>query len=148
MSTSAFVKGFVVGAVVVGAALGTHIYALNQQKSQVEARLAQVQNAGQQLLTQARELAKPDLPVEVSTRAALLGAGRVLVIRNDSPKELDITAQFKRGDGPAVTQALVIQPNGFTQVGKDQGWTFARGDSVVLSNPDFRPWHNPSITWQ
>jgi hypothetical protein len=97
------------------------------------------------LQMQSNELAKPDLPVRVGLRRALLASGLVLTMQNASGSDLPITATFGRPGAAPQTRELVLPANGVKQIGENDGWAFAAGDSVVLSNPNFRPWKNPSL---
>jgi hypothetical protein len=98
-----------------------------------------------QRAAQVLAFAKPDLPVRVGLRRALLGAGMVLTVRNISRSDLPVTATFARPGAPPETRELVIPPNGVREIGRLQGWEFLPGDSVALQNPTFRGWVNPSL---
>jgi hypothetical protein len=113
-----------------------------------DATRAQVQFAQAEIHAQqerALELAKPDLPVRVALRRALLGAGQVLTVQNVSSSDLPITADLGRADAPSQTRELVIPHNGIREMGEQQGWAFLVGDSVALRNPRFRDWRNPPL---
>jgi hypothetical protein len=98
-----------------------------------------------EIIATRNQLAKPDLPVRVGLRRALLASGLVLTMQNASGSDLPITATFGRPGAAPQTRELVLPANGVKQIGENDGWAFAAGDSVVLSNPNFRPWKNPSL---
>ena len=100
-----------------------------------------------QLQQRMNELGKRDLPVRVGSRKALLSAGRVLMVQNLSAADLPVTAVFGRPGAPSQTRELVISANGTEQIGERQGWQFADGDSVRLSNPRYRDWANEHLVF-
>lgn len=90
----------------------------------------------QQLAAEAR----PDLPVNLSFRKALLSAGLVGVFRNTSSQELEFVLDLESpATGRHIRKSIVLNPNGFLEIGAPQGWAFAPGQRIVLNNPAFRP---------
>ncbi|HEX4051176.1 MAG TPA: hypothetical protein VHY19_09880 [Steroidobacteraceae bacterium] len=154
-SPRAFVMGLVAGVVVVGAPVGRYAYIVTQQKGDLEsqvmdlqARNGRMQQAGQQLLAKAQQLAKRDLPVSILYRQhVLFVTGAQLIIKNNSVSDLPITAEFDRPDSPSVTREVVVPANGSVTQDSRQGWAFEPGDSIKLHNPEYRDWINPSIRW-
>lgn len=155
MNARAFIMGLVAGVVVVGAPVGRYAYIVTQQKGDLEAQVVNLQarnsrleQAGQQLLTKAQQLAKRDLPVSILYRQhVLFVTGAQLIIKNNSGSDLPITAEFDRADSPSVTREVVVPANRFVTIDSRQGWAFEPGDSIKLHNPQFRDWVNPSIRW-
>jgi len=131
------VLGFLCGALLVGVPYVKYTMDLRYEIIATRNQLARLQ-------MQSNELAKPDLPVRVGLRRALLASGLVLTMQNASGSDLPITATFGRPGAAPQTRELVLPANGVKQIGENDGWAFAAGDSVVLSNPNFRPWKNPS----
>jgi hypothetical protein len=105
-------------------------------QAQASAEQQQLKTADSQLAAEAR----PDLPVNLSFRKALLSAGLVGVFRNTSSKILQFTLDL---DSPAtgqhVSRAYTLNPNGFLEIGAQQGWAFAPGQHITLNNPAYRP---------
>lgn len=134
--------------------LGYYVSQLQGQIAQLKDQVNSNANTVAQLNARVRanadtinKLAKQDLPVRVATRPALLSGGRVLLIQNLTSTELPVTATFGRAGAPSQTRELVIPPNGTQQIGEREGWQFASGDSVKLSNPTYRDWSNPNLVF-
>lgn len=124
----ATLAALVVAAIAVGVG-----YLRYQKEQQLSAAVAQ-----QAATIQAE--AKPDLPLSVGFRRALIGTGRVLVLRNNSASDLDL-AVIVRSDATGLVQRreLDVPANRVIQLGPAQGWSFAPGQRVVFRNVGFRP---------
>jgi hypothetical protein len=97
-----------------------------QQLQSTEARLAQE--------------VRPDLSLKVGFRPALLGGGKVAVIQNVSNREIEVTLDvMSPATGLTYHRALVLDANRVQQIGKAEGWEFATGQQIRLSNPQYRP---------
>jgi hypothetical protein len=80
-------------------------------------------------------MSKPAMPVTVQERKALLGPGKVVLITNVSNSELSVLATFTSTATHATTsKQLVIEPHKVAEIGYAQGWAFASGDMIRLSN--------------
>lgn len=112
---------------------------LQQQQSDLASQRDELEQQQSNLQAQAAQLAKPDLPVQVSVHAALFGTGKQLEIHNLTANPLPITATFGRAGFPSVTKELVVPARFQTLIGTQQGWSFLPGDTVSLSNPRYRP---------
>jgi hypothetical protein len=114
-----------------------------QAHSEAAATEAQAAAEQQQLQTTQAKLTaetRPDLPVSLSFRKALLNAGLVGVFRNTSGKELEFTLDLESpATGRHVHRAIVLDPNGFFEIGAKEGWLFAPGQRIMLNNPEYRP---------
>jgi hypothetical protein len=119
-----------------------HVEAAGLQ-TKVQATEAQATAEAQQLQSTEARLAaeaRPDLPISVSFRQALLSAGLVGVFRNTSGKELEFTLDLTSpATGQHVRRSAVINPNGVLQIGAQEGWAFAPGQRIMLNNPSYRP---------
>lgn len=110
-----------------------------QAHSDAAASEAQATTDEQHLQTQLAAEARPDLPVSVQFRKALLGPGLVGVFRNDSGKTLEFTLDLQSDvTGHHVRRAVVLNPNQFIEIGAKQGWPFAPGQRITLENPAYR----------
>jgi len=90
----------------------------------------------QQLAAEAR----PDLPVNLSFRKALLSTGLVGVFHNTSAQELEFVLDLESpATGRHIRKSVVLNPNGFLEIGAQQGWPFAPGQRIILNNPAYRP---------
>lgn len=97
----------------------------------------------QQLVEQERLLAearKPVLPVRVTYRSAFMGPGLVAVFHNDSDAMLEFVASFT-SPGTNTNQAyrLVLGAKERKDVGHLEGWQFAPGHRISLTNAGYRP---------
>lgn len=114
-----------------------------QAHSTADATAAQASAEQQQLQSTEAKLAaetRPDLPVNLSFRKALLSAGLVGVFRNTSGNELEFTLDLESAaSGRHIRKAVVLNPNGILQIGAHEGWPFAPGQRYVLNNPAYRP---------
>lgn len=101
-----------------------------------------LQQAQQQLLTthdQLMQATKPDLPVSLGFRPALLGSGLVGVFKNTSSSSLEVAAIFSSpATGSRQEANLVIPPNGVKEIGHAEGWPFAPGQHIKLTNNRYR----------
>jgi hypothetical protein len=137
--------GLAGGAFVVSAPLGKYTLDLRsafdsaqQELVNLQSEVTRLQTANSQLQAQRVELVKPDLPVSVSVRHAIFGAGLVVALKNTSPSDLAVTGEFRRPGAASQTRELVIPANGAREIGEREGWAFVVGDTIVLSNPQFR----------
>lgn len=82
---------------------------------------------------------RPELPVIVNYRAALVGSGTVLQVSNQTANRLTLTLTVTRGATDKLTRPLDLGPNDRAEIGRLQGWSFQTGDRVVLEHPNYRP---------
>jgi hypothetical protein len=112
-------------------------------RDQLAAAQNQVSNEQHKLQSTEANLAaeaRPDLPINLSFRKALLNPGLVAVLRNTSSRELEITLDVESSvSGQRIRRAVVINPNGVWEFGAQEGWPFAPGQRVTLNNPAYRP---------
>ena len=82
--------------------------------------------------------AKTALPAVVSFRSSMLGKGLVAVIENTSDRYLTVILGVRN---PTLSTAksfkLELDPQSRTDFGHLEGWQFAAGDEVSLSNDEF-----------
>ena len=120
---------------------------LRQQVSQLQLQVSELeQKASQQtaaLQSQSSVIqaeAKPDLPLSVGFRAALLGTGRVMILRNNSGRYLDLAVIVtSTATGLVQRREVGLPANRVVQLGSAQGWSLVPGQRVVFRNADFRP---------
>jgi hypothetical protein len=153
------VIGLVIGAVVAGSPLfylkaqaikelnaataeltaaSSSVVALTKQMQELEAERNALQSQMTDQQKMAEELAKPDLPIQLSVRKGILDAGYVLTIRNVVAQEIAVNATFGGPSGAEQTRRLVLPPNGVREVGESEGWAFSSRDAVTLRNPNYR----------
>ena len=110
-----------------------------QQLSTDQNRLADAQErqaaTNQQLLASLR----PDLPIRLSFHRGVLTEGEVATLVNFSGRTLEIALDVDSPTGEHFHHTVVINPGRFIEFGQRQGWAFASGQLVTLSNPGYRP---------
>jgi hypothetical protein len=83
--------------------------------------------------------AKPELPISVSFRPAILGQGLVAQFRNNSGAALEVELTLNRPATNTYQREVLELPAGLTEIGPLQNWTFVPGQQVKLANVSFRP---------
>jgi hypothetical protein len=133
---------FVLALVAVGAGMlaYTQHNAVTALTAQLAAATKDAEQAHNEATAKLTAEARPDLPVSLSFRRALLSAGLVGVFRNTSANELEFTLDLdSAATGRHVRKAVVLNPNSVLEIGAQQGWAFALGQRVTLNNPAYRP---------
>ncbi|MDX1914190.1 MAG: hypothetical protein SFU55_01295 [Methylophilus sp.] len=83
---------------------------------------------------------KPELPINVSYRQALMGDGLVAQFTNNSDRFLSIVATFLNPTtNQHMTTRLDLAPRAIKEVGHLEGWTFSSGDQLTIKNNDYEP---------
>jgi hypothetical protein len=83
--------------------------------------------------------AKPELPIEINYRRALMGPGLVVSFKNASNRHLAVVATFynptlKKED----SYRLDLAPQIPQEVGHAEGWAFASGDSIKIIHNEYK----------
>lgn len=87
---------------------------------------------------QAVAAAKPALPVVVGFRSSMLGKGLVAVIENTSDRFLTVSLAVRKPTQSNFKRfEIELEPRANTHFGHLEGWQFASGDEVGLSNDEF-----------
>lgn len=87
---------------------------------------------------QAREAARPALPVVVGFRSSMLGQGLVAMIENTSDRYLTVVLAVHNPTLSTVKRfTLELAPRSSTDFGHLEGWQFASGDEVALFSDAF-----------
>jgi hypothetical protein len=111
-----------------------------QQLEATQAQLTETQSQLMEKQAQLAEINKPELPVTVSFKSSLSGAGLVGVFKNTSVSPLEVAAVFSSpATGGKRAANLVIPANGVKEVGHVEGWPFAAGQHIQLMNNRYRP---------
>ena len=95
------------------------------------------------LTTEANEkiqaLSKRDLPVIVSFRTSLLGSELIAAFKNTSGSQLEVAGTFSSSATSQTKEiSFVVPPNGIKELNASDGWPFAKGQQIKLSNANFR----------
>lgn len=76
----------------------------------------------------------PEVSVHVTFRPALLGSGDVVTIRNVGNSTSEFIVVITRpSSGRSAKFQFVLDPNGATEIGHQEGWPFIPGDQVSIS---------------
>lgn len=118
-------------------------------RGQLGTKQQQLTEARQQLTAARRQLAadqtriaseaRPDLPIKLTFRPSPLRQGEVALMENLSSRTLEVTLDIKGATGAHFTHTLVINPGQMGHFGPQDGWAFAAGQILTLSNPAYRP---------
>ena len=120
----------------------------NDQSQQLRGQIAQLSTELRRESTQLTAEAKPDLPITMGFRPAILGQGLVMELRNNSGSDIEVAAVFSSDvTGQNQRRNLVLPANRILSFGSNEGWAFEPGQHVSLSNTSYRPgtWVVPSM---
>lgn len=82
---------------------------------------------------------RPEIPVNVSFRKALLSSGGVASFRNRSSRSIAVTATIERpSSGQSRIFDLTLDPAHTKEIGEREGWAFVSGDTVTLTEPEHK----------
>lgn len=106
--------------------IGFDVYRIQKESEIIEKELAEY-------------AARPEMPIEISYRSAILGPGIVAIFKNVSGRHLAVVATFSN---PTLkkTQSyrLDLSPNNILEFGHSEGWVFASGDTVGITHNDYK----------
>ncbi len=112
---------------------------LNQQVKQLTNSLNTSLALATEANTKIQTLSKRDLPIILSFQKTFLTQELIATFRNLTSVDLEVAAVFTSPATNAQKDVnLVIPANGFIQFGKAQGWSFAAGQHIKLSNNEYR----------
>ena len=121
---------------IVGFILGIFAVAISYINLESEAKY----NQAKADMLAAQLTAKPDIPISVSIREALMGSGLVAQLTNNSDRYIAVVATFTNPTtNQSVTTRIDISPNDTKEIGHLEGWAFASGDQILLEHNDYRP---------
>jgi hypothetical protein len=110
-----------------------------EQLESVQSHLNDAQLQLQETQRQLADATKPVLPITVSFHKSLSGSGLVGVFRNSSVSPLEISAVFSSpATGGKRAANLVIPANGVKEIGHVEGWPFAAGQHIQLTNHQYK----------
>lgn len=117
---------------------------LIETRNQLTDRLREIEQLKAQLayketdVQQARETARPALPVVVGFRSSMLGQGLVAVIENISDRYLSVVLAVRN---PTLSTGkrfqLELEPRSKIDFGHLEGWQFASDDEVSVFSDEF-----------
>lgn len=112
---------------------------VNDHARQLEQQLAQQASAIQRQFATIEAEAKPDLPLSVGFRHAVLANGLVMELRNNSSVELQVAVIVSSSaTGLGQQKPVALPPNRIVELGPPL-WSIAAGDRVQFRNINFRP---------
>lgn len=81
---------------------------------------------------------KPDMPVSVSFRPALLDNSLVARFRNKSDRHLTVVVKFEnRTLNQQMSSYIVLGPRETKEIGWLEGWAFMSGEYITMSHEDY-----------
>jgi len=81
---------------------------------------------------------KPAIPVVISYRPSVIGAGKVAIFSNQTGNRLTITVEFgNTKTKQQKTGVIDLEANGKTEIGWAEGWMFESGETITISHPDY-----------
>jgi hypothetical protein len=90
---------------------------------------------------QKAEQQKPEMPLQLTYRKAVIGPGLVVGLNNLSERHLAVVLTVTN---PTTKQErsfrVDMSPKHTTEIGHLEGWAFASGDLVKVVHSDYRPW--------
>lgn len=88
-----------------------------------------------------KESNRPELPISLQHRAAMLDDSRVIKITNISTNNIRVIATFERPQtGEVKTETLNLAGNDAISIGQLEGWGFKSGDIITLKSDKFKSW--------
>jgi len=83
--------------------------------------------------------ARPEMPVELSYRSALMGPGLVIVMKNTSARHLSVVATFLNPTlNKEESYRIDISPSSVKEVGHAEGWAFSSSDVIKLIHNEYK----------
>ena len=117
---------------------------LIEARNQLTERLREIEQLKAQLayretdVQQARETARPALPVVIGFRSSMLGQGLVAMFENTSDRYLSVVLAVRNPPSSTANRfQLELAPRSRTDFGHLEGWQFASGDEVGLFSDAF-----------
>lgn len=81
---------------------------------------------------------KPNMPIQVTYRASLLGEGYVGVFTNQSSRLLAVMVTAQNPSfGRQQNFRLDVPPNQSREIGHLEGWTFVSGDLITVTHAEY-----------
>lgn len=123
-------KGFIIIVALLLVAGGFYFYFQNEgEKQELRRQIAH---------TQAVIEKKPEMPIELGKRDALLGDGEVVQLKSIFSRNLTVTVKCMRpGLGDQKTFSVELIPNQPKEIGHLEGWAFKKGDRITISHSAF-----------
>ena len=82
---------------------------------------------------------RPEMPIELNYRKALMGPGLVIVFKNTSTRHLSMAATFVN---PTLKKEenyrLDLSPGIVKEIGHIEGWAFSSGDVIKLTHNEYK----------
>ena len=88
-----------------------------------------------------KEESLPALPIDVSVRESMIGAGKVIQVKNTSNQTLMVILSL---NNPTTKQEksfrLDIPAGRLREIGHLEGWIVASGDNIEIRNETYKTW--------
>jgi hypothetical protein len=115
---------------------------VNAERQQLSAAQHEVSEDQRELHgTEARRAteSRQEMPIRMTFHDAILRSGKVAVLQNLSDADIEVELEAQSPSTRAhMRQRLVVNAHGMLRFGPQQGWPFAAGQVVTLSNAKYR----------
>jgi septal ring factor EnvC (AmiA/AmiB activator) len=112
---------------------------LSAVQHEVSENQRQLHSAEARLATESRQEARQEMPIRMTFHDAILRSGKVAVLQNLSDADIEVELDaHSPSTGAHIRQRLVVNAHGMLRFGPQQGWPFAAGQVVTLSNAKYR----------
>lgn len=115
----------------------------------LESQITILQNSNKTLFSESAKIKeeseriksiKPDMPVSISFRSAMMGPGLVAIISTTIKKPLPVIATFSNPSlGRTKKMELHLSANSSTEIGHAEGVILESGDTITIENKNFSP---------
>ncbi len=110
--------------------------AAKKQIEQLQTQVASLQAENAQLKAQLAK--KPELPVTMSLRKAMMGPGYVAVFNTTVKSPISVLAKLRSASlGTTKQFELHLNPNAATELGHVEGAVIENGDTITLENNNY-----------
>ncbi len=83
--------------------------------------------------------ARPEMPVDLNYRSALMGPGLVIVMKNTSARHLSVVATFLNPTlNKEESYRIDISPRSVKEIGHAEGWAFFSGDVIKIIHNEYK----------
>lgn len=139
----AFIIALVCGAVAAyeyrhSALLNTGLNDANAQNAKLQEQVATLRSQLDTATADLNELKKHNMPVTLIFRKTPSGNGLITYFKNNAPSPLEVSVLLSNPVNHHSREANLILPaNGSQSIGETEGWVFAPGQHIQLTNAQF-----------
>jgi hypothetical protein len=110
----------------------------NLQSAKLQQQVATLHDQLDTATAELNELKKRNMPVTLIFRKASTGNGLITFFKNNAPSPLEVSVLLSNPLNHHSREAHLILPaNGSQSIGETEGWVFAPGQRIQLTNAQF-----------